>query len=505
MKTALYHGAKRMTVLSLMLLATAVSGCSSDKFTRLGETEKALGTDSLTAQRQHRVVHDPNGFGFHFPGVLVAIEKAPAKTSDGTPSMVGHARWLEASDPAYACEQKSKRCLNTKHPDMRDNKDWLDKHLTDPKATFVSHIVRYGLDANSSIPRIRGTFDYNIYTNTSNDTAFNKGWDALLGLEAELNALAAEINATHILFYSIGWNTDQQEAIQNYNSLIGNLIEAAAADKTKNKLEFRPLVIGLSWPSFWDGPAAALPPLSYVNKANDADETALLWGNLLLNKVIKNVKDERKLPVVVLGHSFGARLTTTATFAYPLLSESSSANEPSTTPDLVIGLEGAFSINRLHQTWKDDNSKVANSTLGFKDFRNVKAQFAYVGSFYDTALTISKWAPFVGEPKVYDNYERNYGDHIARAYITCEGQWSTVKLPQVKDPKTVCPDTKASEQPAPPSTALPALDPSKILLVDASRVIRHNQPCTGGGAHSDVYSPEVANLVWDFIRVLEKR
>lgn len=384
---------------------------------------------------------------------------------------------------------------------MRHNKDWIENRLDDPKPTFVSHIVRYGLDNKTSIPRIKGTFVYDVYKDISPETAFSDGWDALEELGTHLTVLAEEINPTHILFYSTGWNTDQQQSIQNYNSLVGNLMEAAAADTHSDKPAFRPLVVALSWPSFWDGLAAAAVPFSYVNKARDADEVGLLWGNLLLNHVIKKFNKGRDLPVIVIGHSFGARLTTTATFAYPLLPEANGEYEASPTPDLVIGLEGALSINRLHGTWKEQYSRVANSTLGFKDFAKVKAQFVYVGSAFDSATSTAPWAPFLGAPQNYAKYAKNHPDKVTHTFISCDGEWTNTPLPDKPKAKTICDDDPPKTTPIYDMT----FDKNKLLLVDASRIIRHNQPFTGGGAHSDVYSPEVGKLVWMLIRDFEAK
>lgn len=69
-------------ILSIVALATVLSACGSID-TRFTDHEKLLGTDGGTSLRQHRVVHDPHGLGFRFPGMLVAIEKAQKK--------IGHA------------------------------------------------------------------------------------------------------------------------------------------------------------------------------------------------------------------------------------------------------------------------------------------------------------------------------------------------------------------------------------------------------------------------------
>ncbi|EOV8180916.1 hypothetical protein ACOIQQ_005466, partial [Raoultella planticola] len=45
----------------------------------------------------------------------------------------------------------------------------------------------------------------------------------------------------------------------------------------KYNRDFRPLVIGITWPSYWS--TGLVNVVSYPNKANDADELGLIWLN----------------------------------------------------------------------------------------------------------------------------------------------------------------------------------------------------------------------------------
>jgi hypothetical protein len=152
----------------------------------------------------------------------------------------------------------------------------------------------------------------------------------------------AERQPTHLIVMSTGWNTLQVESIDNYQHWLSHLMQAARNDASR---PFRPLVIGLTWPSEWPLVSTWLGPVvSVFNKENDADELGYVTANVLFHKILSQLKAKHGLPVVVIGHSFGGRAMVTAANSRALLFRDASA---SPTTDLLLGLQPAFSIQRF--------------------------------------------------------------------------------------------------------------------------------------------------------------
>lgn len=101
----------------------------------------------------------------------------------------------------------------------------------------------------------------------------------------------------------------------------------------------RPFFIGITWSSFWKTPF-----LSAFNKANDADELGMTHLNYLLWKeLLPTLKAANSgVPVVTIGHSFGARLISRMTHSRFLLN----ATDTSTAVDLEIDWQGAYPVSR---------------------------------------------------------------------------------------------------------------------------------------------------------------
>jgi hypothetical protein len=141
---------------------------------------------------------------------------------------------------------------------------------------------------------------------------------------------------------STGWNTLQVESIDNYQHWLSHLMRTATNDTSH---PFRPLVIGLTWPSEWPLVSTWLGPVvSVFDKENDADELGYVTANVLLHKILYQLKAKHGLAVVVIGHSFGGRAMVTAANSRALLFQDASAGP---TADLLLGLQPAFSIQRF--------------------------------------------------------------------------------------------------------------------------------------------------------------
>ncbi len=162
-------------------------------------------------------------------------------------------------------------------------------------------------------------------------------------LELALTQQLRSVDYTHVIVYSTGWNTAPEESVARYAQSL-DAMELASSDAG---LEFKPLLIGITWPSNW-----RLPVLSYQNKANDADEIGQVWGGYLLNETIPaamtnvGVGSADQPIFVVIGHSFGARALATATSSGQFTAWPGKSMEVSL--DHLVLLQPAFSAARLY-------------------------------------------------------------------------------------------------------------------------------------------------------------
>ena len=164
--------------------------------------------------------------------------------------------------------------------------------LDDGKVLFVSHILQvakgaapacaiYNAYAFQSAPQLVAPC-WGALAADQPSHAYQNSWDALDHLRAALDArLADPTGYSHVLVIAMGWNTGQEEAVRNFNSLTNAALNAAAPG-------FKPLVIGVTWPSKWA--SAWLDPVfklaSFPNKAHDADELGGTWLGVLLHDTL---------------------------------------------------------------------------------------------------------------------------------------------------------------------------------------------------------------------------
>ena len=428
-----------------------------------------------------------------YPSYLIAIEKEK-RGHVGRPSYQG-------------CQTGDRYCFNTKEPYFkRDNKNGsslysdVRKRFREPKSHFVSHLIRYERSSDAQGEGAWGTnFLYNIYADDpriSGQAARDRGetdyvrqsWDLLTGAyHDDLIERIQKEGITHILLYSTGWNTHQEESIDNYrewNRTLRQAYDEYVTDCQKPKdnetnavcsetgsFAFNPLFIGLSWSSDW---SKYPEPFDYANKAHDADEIGLTWANLLVNRVLKNLKKETGVKIVVIGHSFGARLLSRALFSSPLII--SDYDNPSVNPpvDLFIGLQAAFSYKRFIVGEGSEGSP-------YRDFSARARKFLFTCSDKDKAVDTSPIrifteSAFMGDDTAYRETLRRQQEKempllFEHLSLTQTGSW--------KSP--------------------PSMSSSTIGFVEASAVISTNKPGTGGLAHSDVFDIEIARFIWQAI------
>jgi hypothetical protein len=296
------------------------------------------------------------------------------------------------------------------------------------------------------------------------------------------------------MVYSMGWNTDQQEALRNYNSLLYLMLQE------RKDRPFRPLFIGISWPSEWnwtffEGMGRLL---SYWNKANDADEVGMVWISQLLREVLLPVKREeqkngRTLPIVMVGHSFGARAITSGVFGYP---GRSTANHTADDVDLVIGLQGAFSAKRFLPS-----SGEGEPYLEYKDYAR---KFVYTWSRHDSANQSAIWSRHMGGKNGHEATlgKPQFGEYLImvgdRAPKKCDGAFCEHNSCDLAYSSTVLSTDRTAGNTQTEWKASFA-DPGTISMVDASQLVRYTPYDKGGEAHSDIYTPGMADFIWDVL------
>ncbi len=341
LKTIIKSGSHSGKILVFLILFA--SGCATAQ-TAIDIRAESLGTSSSSLSAYHVVAgYEDKSRSEHkvkldYEGALIGIEKALRPN---------------------ICAPKGFDTDRFQYPDS-SNKARLSnmKRITDdPKTMFISHIVTYEKgDSSNVLSKI--PFLHNAYrpqtapckTEKDPSSPYKQGWDALNQLEVELNNKVKNTGDpfTHILIMAMGWNNDQAESVNRYNKIVKHLEIAAEIQDQR----FKPLVIGLSWPSVWGtstipGWKQLLHLVSYGNKADDADEVGFTYGNYIVNKIARDLKKQTNAKVVLIGHSMGARLLTRSIFSSPLLKNNGITLAQNDHIDYVFGLEGAFSINRF--------------------------------------------------------------------------------------------------------------------------------------------------------------
>ncbi len=481
----------RHVSLTLLILTTLLVGCGS--YPKLIEREKIYGTSGEDLSIFHRVAEQNGGLGLKYPGYLIGIEKALREKIDFND--------VEEIFNEEKLENNAEYIANVKKIIGKRQK----------KRTFISHIVEYSLENTNnedSIPYIKERFIFNAYDKQVDPIGiYSQGLKRLEDLKADIkDNMKDGTQYTHIFLYSMGWNTDQQESFRNYNSLLTQMV------KSKNRQEsFNPLFIGISWPSEWRwkyfGDFVRL--LSYGTKADDADEVGLIWVNKVLWKILVPIKKEaidkgKDIPLILIGHSFGARVITRAVFSNGLVqtkicnesSENIHSAKPlnkseSTEPkdiDLVIGLQGAFSINRFIPEESGEGAP-------YSEFSEYASKFVFTWSKHDFANPVARWITGARHIGGFHGYKQSKKqefkakfDHFTIEVDSNMNNSYDVDYVGIKEKQKW--EQSFSER-------------SKISIVDATNLVKNKPYGKGGNAHSDIFTPGIASFIWDCISNLK--
>lgn len=219
----------------------------------------------------------------------------------------------------------------------------LERRLDDGNPLVLTHVLEYKDGGNVPLYNAYTRGDGTFYLKSSElDRNMSNSLHALTDvLVPKLESRLASGDYTHVIFISMGWNNDQGVSICRMSALIEHA-EAQLQEK------FKPLVIGITWPSVVFGAAKfkVVRKVGHIgsvfNKANDGDEMGVFFGNLILNRLIP-LANTGNLPVVVVGHSYGGRIVGRATYSRELLTKGAIGDGP----DLLVLLQPAFSARRF--------------------------------------------------------------------------------------------------------------------------------------------------------------
>lgn len=502
---------------------------------KLGIRDNELGSDHRAF---HSILHFPHGIGLNFPGYIVGIEKAGQ-------NLIGGPRVREELYPVRGDAEPAT------HRRIRSNS----------KAHFISHVMKYSTgigDHRVFGGRIQPCAIYSVLGSSfaepnltegrvpdgertlvgSNQFEFCEGFprnesgahdsilmprayhqsgEAIMDLRSDINRHANRNKFTHILVMVMGWNTPQSNAVQNFNSIMGHLLdeyEDTYQERcTKTDLEeicsFHPLVVGVTWSSDWQlSSMSPIPPTvvrtaSFLNKANDAEEVGVTWlADLLRNGILparSELADDASGPkVVLIGHSFGARATLAAlvqeTFHEPAIK--SSFNEQFQPGDTFLALQGAFEVKELFK--ERDLNKGLSAAFDRDGLRAV-----LTATQFDKAVKFAFWADFAGS---LDGFDAVCGD-LPGDEVDCfevgENTQRNAELDSyglaacVTNEDPILLETRATKPNFSHASVLES--DHGLIYVNTSRLMNCNAAFTGGGAHSDIYRRETARFVMDVL------
>ena len=444
---------------ALILMMLLAAGCARVPERALSNPETALDTGGKTTMLFHSVLYYPGAISLNFPGYIVGIEKSPVEK----------------------VAEREDILVRGKPRDGLSRKDAY-KQVVGKKILYVSHIIQdlnfpYGMgdcalynayvqpgdnETNQLVAPCRG---YGVTGPVTPKRAYKNSWKALDILRASLEGQLKSGRYTHVVVMTMGWNTVQEEAVRNFNTIVKNI--RLAADERGE--EFAPLFIGVTWPSQWQsdwlGPLYKM--VSFPVKAYDADELGLMWLGVLIHDTLpRAMEDSRRLPLVIIGHSFGARASSVAACVGPVIYEDAGGHierEGLGDDSILINLQGAFFIKRLLGQEHDRG-------LYFHDMCSSVSRVFLTSSRYDLAMDAMFFGPYAGNNKSYEKF--CLGDKTAG--LSCLHADSSGRIIEKS-----------------------GLD--HIVYINADRLIYQNAYLSGGGAHSDIYRKEHGVLIWDMI------
>ncbi|MGO8914871.1 MAG: alpha/beta hydrolase [Stellaceae bacterium] len=497
----------------IVLLMMALAGCGPDA--SLHKAEKQLGVETTWYDSDLRIWHSalfkPRGEGLRSPGYVLGIEKVhpaaaiPARLN-GTPLprdtgfYITHVvRYDVIAGGGKASSPMSTSCALFTMIDTEPHA--VGSGAAD--ADSARHV--FDLCANARLTRVSGASD-------SSGAPADLTPNAFTALDIDLPEFLRSGQFTDIIVMVMGWNTEEEQALNNFSALAGHMMDEAQ----RLGEDFHPLVIGVSWPSEWQlddwsvVPDAVVRGLSFPFKAVEADEV----GTHVISYVVQEILEIRQaqakpLRVVLLGHSFGARALVNAVKAIEPAAPAHFNDQ-----DRLILFEGAFEIYTLF-TDSADKFRDDAGTLD-EHFGSGKPRLTLTSSYYDSAVSAAIWGRYAGDVATFNDVCRENSQvwtpflrhpltvsQIGCAFPGKDDDKSPYGLrncgsKNLSDYDPKLPNRSLYEEPQPGGPP----DPKKskpVRYFDASYMINCNEPFTGGGAHSDIFRDETARFLLDEI------
>ena len=428
----------------LLSIAILLSACSS----------KSVQTD-----RPYQELGRAQHFQLHANGYLIGIEKI-VKSGDVP---------LKNLNNKDGYQQRFRALPGNDELTKERNNEFHDVTAGQIKVMLASQVTR-------NFPQLN--YIYNAFEkDLDGQYDYEKSFSALDILGKDLAKQLKTNRYSHIIVMSMGWNNDQVESVWRYNKLIDNM---AIAARMTGHTDFNPLVIGFTWPSAWATISDSWLVkkmghlFSYGNKANDADEIGFTLANWVVNKVIPKALDDAfgtnetdKAPhFVIIGHSFGARLTSRALYSSAHIKP---VHQPQTRVDLFLGLQGAFSANRFIPGGGSEGHPYSN-------LNQLDTRVVLTTSVHDKANPVAHWV--------------TRASHVGGTY----GLEKAKSNPEVFDVVTW--DHNNYDE-----FTLPE---NKVLMVDASEIVNEVNR-QGMSGHNDIVDIEMGQLIWHFIDQLDNQ
>jgi hypothetical protein len=476
---------KKGFILSVSLLLIACTNRAitepEDKQSILQVSELQLHTESSVSEKLHTVIQYPAEVDLGFPGYIVGIEKSPV-------SVIA-----------------AKREVNTVLiPGSDHTAEDFKGAILDQKVMFISHVVKnFGRSDNRENCALynayyrKGNYPHSIdfcegvdVNEVNPRLAFTSSWGAIdklkENIDDDIKKKGKNGGYSHVLMISLGWHTPQEKALRNMRSILSSLKKAGGK-------EFRPLVIGVTWPSFWESsffdPVAKLSSL--LNKMNDADEVGFSWMGAVLAKSMGEVPN--KIPLVVIGHSFGARATGVAACLGPAITDTPDKKIQGREVDMLIGLSGAYSINRFLEGQFTPKMKFPDHCKN-----NVK-KIILTASVHDTAVSKSLGIPYTGKKSTFDKFCETKDNEVTdkNELIKC-----AVVEPSVDSTtENSYGDTYRKGM---YKDVFKEIGDKKIVLFNADSLVKYAAYDSGGGAHNDIYRKEMGEFLWESFKTIKQ-
>lgn len=329
--------------------------------------------------------------------------------------------------------------------DLTDaSKRLIASTLDDSKPIALTHWIETGTEGFN--------IQYNAYETLDGD--YNIPGASIVQYQRIAEFVQSKIASgqyTHLILACTGWNNYQDMSLDTYHQWLSFTKNAAHQDGQGNR--FKPLFIGFTWPSRW-----RLPIFSFFNKANDADELGMTHISALLWKYLAPTLTAHPVPVISIGHSFGARVMSRAIHSRFLRK----STDNSYKIDLAIDFQGAYPASRFCEK--------NGSNGGLYNFEVPVKKHVMTRSRFDHAIKQALYSCYIGNSKSATFLQES---------VAARGSFEFGSVNEHGMPGSF------------------GADKTRLLL-DAHSII-HIKSSFLVGAHGDVRNQATGRMIWEFI------